>query len=81
MGFPIYVQGAHSTYTFPAIVVESHGRTSISDEVVVQNVEHLEKRCIRRYSLYTIILEMTPGMRILLTPNFQIEIHLYHSSL
>jgi len=38
------VQRAHTADTFAAVVVERHGLLALVDQVVVQNIQHLEKR-------------------------------------
>ena len=38
------VQRAHTADTLAAVVVERHGLLALVDQVVVQNIQHLEKR-------------------------------------
>ena len=42
------VQRAHTADTLAAVVVERHGLLALVDQVVVQNIQHLEKRGDRK---------------------------------
>jgi hypothetical protein len=62
------VQRAHAADTLAAVVVEGHGLLALVDEVVVQNIEHLEERGVGRNVLDLVRFECALRFSVLLTP-------------
>ena len=75
VGVAVDVQRAHAADTLAAVVVEGHGLLALVDEVVVQDVEHLEERGVGRDVFNLVGLESTLGFGVFLTPYLQCEIH------
>ena len=64
------IQPAHATNALSAVVVEANRmRDAVVDESLVQDVEHLKKRAVRRDIINGISLEMAFGTGVLLSPN------------
>jgi len=62
------VQRAHAADALAAVVVEGHGLLALVDEVVVQDVEHLEERGVGRNVLDLVRFECAFRFSVLLTP-------------
>ena len=62
------VQRAHAADPFAAVVVECHGLLALVDQVVIQDVEHLEERGVGRDVFDFVSFETTLCFSVLLTP-------------
>src|SRR5262249_54019841 len=75
VSFAVNCKGAGAGNPFTAIRVERDGFPPAPNQIFVQNIEHLEKRSVRRNVAHVVIDEFAGGLRVLLTPNFQSKIH------
>ena len=70
MGAAVDIESAHAADAFSAVVVKAYGvRDAVVDEPLVQDVEHLKERALRRDVVDGVGLEMALGAGVLLTPN------------
>ena len=67
------VERAHAADALAAVVVEHERLLAFLNELLVQNVEHLEERCIIGDVLHLACVKMALGFRSVLTPEFQCE--------
>ena len=67
------VQGAHAAYTLAAVVVEDERLLALFDELLVENVEHLEEGGVVGYVLHLACVEVTLGLGAVLAPESQGE--------
>ena len=78
---PVYIHRAHAAYSFAAVMVECNGVFVLTDELLVQDVHHLEERCTLEDVLEFIGLEMTFCLRSCLSPdanlNVNVAVHVY----
>src|SRR6266545_2456006 len=75
MRFAINRERASAANTFAAIGVERDGFLSASNQGLIENVEHFEKRRIWRNVAYFVRGKLTARLRVLLSPDLQPEIH------
>ena len=71
----INIKRTCSTYTFTAVMVERNRIYSLTDQLLVENVEHFQEGCIRLYIIDMIDLKMSFCLSVTLTPYLNIEIH------
>ena len=70
------IQSTHAADTLTAVIVEAHRMSDmVVDQLLVEDVEHLQERAIRRDVLDGIGLEVALGGGVFLAPNMQSEIH------
>ena len=69
------IKGACSADTLAAIVVERNRIYSLTDQLLVENVEHFQEGCIRLYIIDMIGLKVSFCLSVTLTPYLNIEIH------
>ena len=62
------VHRTHTADTLAAVMVESHGLLALVNEVVVQNIHHLEERRVGRDALDVVCFECSLRFGVLLTP-------------
>jgi hypothetical protein len=56
-------------------VIESDWLLTFLNEALIDDVEHFEKRCVRRNVGRFVALELTWGIGAGLSPNFKAKIH------
>jgi hypothetical protein len=66
-------QRAHAANAFAAIVIERDGFFALRDQLLVEDVEHLEERRVRRHIADLVGDEATQGGAILLAPDVERE--------
>jgi len=74
VGLAIDHQRARATNTFATIVVEHDSFLAVIDETLIQDVEHLEERCLVADLFDGVILEVSRIIRALLAPHAQGEV-------
>ena len=57
-------------------MIERDGFFAASDEVVIDDVEHLEERAIWRDVLCLVGFDAAGGLPVLLAPDFEVKVHL-----
>ena len=84
----VNIQATGTADAFAAVVVEGDGTAalatafdgdriaSLPDQLLVENIKHLQERSVLLDTGNMVGLEMTLGLGVLLTPYFQIEFHL-----
>jgi hypothetical protein len=78
----VYIHGAGSANTFPAIMIKSDRIFSFPYQFLVQNIKHLEKGHFRR-NIFNLVGFKSPDiLMILLAPDFECEVHviMFHST-
>ena len=82
------IQATGAADAFAAIVIEGHGTAALAaalhrdrvatlaDELLIEDIEHLQEGGVLLNAGNMVGLEMTRGLGVLLTPYFQIEFHL-----
>ena len=66
----INIESAHAADALATVVVETNGMCdAVVDEPLIQDVEHLKKRAVRRDIVDGIGFEMPLGAGVLLSPN------------
>src|SRR5438046_9489466 len=75
VSFAVHCERAGAANPFPAIRVERHRFPAGSEQVFVQDVEHLEKRSVWRDVADFVIDEFAAGLRVALSPVLKFEIH------
>ena len=75
MGAAVHLQGAGAADTLAAVVVESDRLHTLADELVIQDVQHLQERGILFHVGDMIGLEVTLGFGVLLPPYFHVIFH------
>src|SRR4029077_11783202 len=78
--FAVDRERAGAANPFAAIGVERDWFLSASDQSLIENVEHFEKRRVRRNIAYFVIDEFAWRLSIFLSPDFEFEIHIFTSS-
>ena len=64
------IQAAHSAYALATVVIEAHRmRYAVVDEALIEDVEHLQKRAVRRDVIDRICLKMSFYMGVFLYPD------------
>ena len=88
VGTAVDIEAAGAADTFAAVVVERHRTATLAaalhrhrvetlaDQLLVQDIEHLQEGGVLFDAGNMVGLEMTLGLGVLLTPYFQIEFHL-----
>jgi hypothetical protein len=66
----------HSTNPLPAIMIEGNRILALTDQTLVENVEHLEKRHLVRDVVHLIGLKASRRIGIRLPPNLEGDVHL-----
>ena len=69
-------QGAHSANTFTAIVVKSKAFLALFHFPVVYDVKHFKERHIRRNAVNFYRFKLTFCIGVLLTPDFESQMHI-----
>ena len=80
MRYAVHNEAAHPADAFAAIGVERDWFLSASDQSLIENVEHFEKRRVRRNVMHFVIDEFALRLSIFLAPDFEFEIHIFTSS-
>ena len=75
VGAAVYIQGAGTADALAAVVVEGDGFHTLADELVVQDVQHLQEGGVLFHVGDMIGLEVTLGFGVLLTPHFHVIFH------
>ena len=75
MRFAIDRERAGAAEPFATIRIERDRFLILADEPLVHDVEHLEKRSVRRNARHFIRDELALRLRIFLPPDFQFEVH------
>ena len=78
--FAVDRERAGATNAFAAIGVERDWFLSASDQSLIENVEHFEKRRVWRNVAYFVINEFAWRLSIFLAPDSEFEIHILTSS-
>src|SRR4030095_15254975 len=78
--FAVNRERAGAANAFAAIGVERDWFIAAPDQSLIENVEHFEKRRVRRNVAHFVIDEFAWRFRVWLPPNFQFEVHLLTSS-
>src|SRR4029450_9016003 len=78
--FTVNRERASAANAFAAIGVERDCFIAAPDQSLIENVEHFEKRRVRRNVAHFVIDEFAWRFRVWLPPNFQFEVHLLTSS-
>ena len=88
VGAAVDIEAAGATDALAAVVVERHGTAALAaafhrhrvatlaDELLIEDIEHLQEGGVLLNAGNMVGLEMTRGLGVLLTPYFQIEFHL-----
>src|SRR5205814_4347576 len=79
--FAVDRERASAANTFTAIRVERDRFLSAFDQGLIENVEHFEKRGVRRNVAHFVIDEFAWRLSIFLLTNLEFEIHSYMSPL
>src|SRR5574344_25143 len=66
----VYVQATHSTDAFSAIAIKDNRMSKFVNKTFIENIQHLQKRTIRRDILYFICFKMSFSFSVGLTPYF-----------
>ena len=74
--FAIDREGARPADSFATIRIERDRFLILADKPFVHDVEHLEKRSVRRNARHFIRDELALRLRIFLPPDFEFELHL-----
>ena len=77
--FAVDRERASAANTFTAIRVERDRFLSAFDQRLIENVEHFEKRGVRRNVAHFVIDEFACRLSIFLAPDFEFEIHIFMS--
>src|SRR5262245_44612189 len=80
MRFAVYRQRASAANAFAAIRIERDWFFATPDQNLIKNVEHFEKRCVRRNVAHFVMDEFSWRLSIFLPPDFEFEIHIFTSS-
>lgn len=75
MRLAINRQRAGAANAFTAVRIERDRFFSALDQVLVNDVEHFEKRSVRRNVVYFIIDESSFRPRVRLSPDLEVKIH------
>ena len=75
VSFTVNRKRAGAANPFSAIRVERDGFLASTEQIFVQNIEHLEKRSIRRNVADFVIDKFAAGLRVPLSPNSKFEVH------
>ena len=75
VGAAVHIQGAGAADALAAVVVEGDGLHTLADELVVQDVQHLQEGGVLFHVGDMIGLEVTLGFGVLLTPHFHVIFH------
>ena len=75
VGLAIDRQRTNAANAFATIGVERNRFLAAPKQIFVQDVEHFEKRRVRRNVAHLIIDELAAGLPILLAPNLEFKIH------
>ena len=67
---------AHAADAFPAVGVKGNRIFAARNDVFVHDVEHLQERHVRDDVPGLVGLELAGGIRVLLPPNFESQVHL-----
>src|SRR5262245_3919992 len=78
--FTVDRERAGAANAFAAIGVERDWFLSVSDQSLIENVEHFEKRRVRRNVTHFVIDDFAWRLSIFLAPDFEFEIHIFTSS-
>ena len=77
VGTSVDVESAHAADALPTVVVEADGvGDMVVDELLVEDVEHLEERAVGRDVADLICLEAALCCGVFLTPYMKCEVHL-----
>src|SRR5258706_5550329 len=71
VGYSVNQKTACAANSLAAIMLEGHWRLTLGLKIFVQQIEHLEKRHVRRHALHLIGDKPTGRLGILLPPNFE----------
>jgi hypothetical protein len=66
---------AHAADAFAAVVIEGDGLLAAVDEVVVEDVEHLQEGGVLADALDLVLDHLARGARALLAPDMEGEVH------
>ena len=75
VGTAIHIQGTGTANALTAVVVEGDGLDALANELIVQDIQHFEKRSIFLHIRNVVGLEMAFCFGVLLTPYFYIIFH------
>src|SRR2546426_913688 len=81
MRFSVDRERAGSANTLAAIGVERDWLLAASEQDFVQDVEHSEKRSVRRNAARVVIDEFARRLRVRLSPDSQVEVHFCNNEL
>jgi hypothetical protein len=70
------VHGAHTADTLTAVVIVGNGVFVLSDELLVENINHLQERSTLEYMFEVVGLEMTLHLGSCLSPNTNLNINI-----
>ena len=73
VGVTIDIERAHAADTLAAVVVKVDGLLALLDELLIEDIEHLEERGVSGNVLHLVGLEVSLLLRSSLTPHFQFE--------
>ena len=73
--FAINGQGAGAANSFTTIRIERNRFFAADRQTLVNDVQHLEKRRVRRNISRFVIEEFALGIAVLLSPDFELEVH------
>jgi hypothetical protein len=75
VSFTVDRERAGTANSFPAIRVERDGFLAGSEQILIQDVEHLKKRSVRRNVADFVIDKFTGRLCVSLPPDFEFEVH------
>ena len=75
VGAAVHIQGAGAADALAAVMVEGDGLHALADELVIEDVQHLQEGGILLHVGDMIGLETTLGFGVLLTPHFHVIFH------
>ena len=73
-GHAIHHRAAHAANSFAAVMIELDRFFILSDQLLVQHVEHLEERCLVADRGHEIGLEPSRGVGTGLTPDLELDV-------